>query len=315
VPERWPVAAAVAVSGGLVLARAAGQSHSPSGPAALLLVAPPLVAFALGMQAGVAAGLAGVVLMAAALQAAAGGAFNPLFEMLTLGPWLAGRVVRSRRRLAAAIAARNRELEAERALHVLESVRLERARIARELHDVVAHCVSVIVVQAGAGRRLPERAAEAFDAIAAAAEEARAELRVLDGQGERAPRPIEELVRRAAAAGLAVRYRPSGDLDTVRRPASEAAYRVVQESITNAIKHAPGAPIDIAVRAGGGRVAVEVVNAAAQAGPSGLERSGDSRGLAGMHRRVAACGGSLSAGPTGDGGWRVEALLPAPAAP
>jgi signal transduction histidine kinase len=171
----------------------------------------------------------------------------------------------------------------------------------------------MIVVQAGAGRRLPERAAEAFDAIAAAAEEARAELRLLDRPGPRASQPIEELTRRAAAAGLLVRSRPRGNLDALRRPTADAAYRVVQESLTNAIKHAPGAPIDVAVRAAGGQVAIEVVNAASRNGASGLEPCGDGRGLVGMHRRVAACGGTLTAGPTGDGGWRVEALLPAAA--
>ena len=89
----------------------------------------------------------------------------------------------------------------------------------------------------------------------------------------------------------------------------------MQEALTNALKHAPGAPVDITVRSQGAEVAVDVVNAPGRQRPSGLERSGSGFGLAGMRDRVAACGGSLACGPTEAGGWRVSALLPmAPAA-
>ncbi len=286
-----------------------------------LAVASPLIAYALGASAGLAAGLAGAALMAVALQSTAA-AFNPLFEMITFGPWLAGQVVASRRRLAAQLESRNRELAAERALFALESVRYERARIARELHDIVAHCVSVIVVQAGAGRRLvaasPEEAGEALDAIVEAAAQAESELGLLRchvGGGEGAVRGqglrmIDELARRAAATGLSVRYTPDRGVPELPPSASDVAYRVVQESLTNAIKHAAGAPIEIAVRGARGHVEVEVTSDAPRHAGSGIEHSGGGRGLAGMRERVAGCGGTFAAGRTPAGGWRVTARLP-----
>ena len=317
--RRAPLAAAVAASVGLLSLWAFDQVHLLSGPVALLLVTPSLVAYALGANAGLGAGLAGTLLLAVGLQATGGGPFNPLFEMVTFGPWLAGRVVSSRRRVADQIELRNRELAAERALFALESVRFERARIARELHDVVAHCVSVIVVQAGAGQRLAgDEAGEALDAIVEAARQAEAELRLLTrhlGGGRRPAgspglRMIDELARRAAATGLPVRYMPSHGVHALHPPASDAAYRVVQESLTNAIKHAAGAPIEIAVREARDHVEVEVTNAAPGNGGSGLEHVGGGRGLAGMRERVAGCGGTLTAGRTPSGGWRVTARLP-----
>ena len=123
---------------------------------------------------------------------------------------------------------------------------------------------------------------------------------------------IEELARRATAAGLAVRYRPPADLDTLG-PAADVAYRIVQESLTNHLKHAPGAPVKIAVQQTNGHLDVEVISAAPQHAPSGLEHTGGGRGLDGMRRRVADGGGTLTAGPTPTGGWRVAARLPSPA--
>ena len=130
--------------------------------------APPLVCYALGTDTGVAAGLTGAALLSVGLQME-GGPFNPLFEMITFGPWLAGRVVRSRQELTQAD--RNpepRDRGRAPALLARESVRYERGRIARELHDIVAHCISVVVVQAVARQRLavaaPDQAAVAVDA-------------------------------------------------------------------------------------------------------------------------------------------------------
>ena len=317
VRNRRPLAAAGGAAAGLLLVRAFGQTHALTGAVNLLIVAPPLVCYALGTDTGVAAGLTGATLLSVGLQMA-GGPFNPLFEMITFGPWLAGRVVRSRQELTRQIEIRNREIEAERLRFARESVRYERGRIARELHDIVAHCISVVVVQATVAQRLavaaPDQAAVAVDAIAEAAREARTELGQLGSQlgtGRSAGlQRIDELARRAAAMGLTVSYRPDGDLHKLDRPASEAAYRVIQESLTNALKHAPGAPIDISLRATNHHVDIEVTSAATRAGPSGLERAGGGHGLSGMHHRVAACGGTLTAGPTAAGGWRVAARLP-----
>ena len=124
---------------------------------------------------------------------------------------------------------------------------------------------------------------------------------------------IDELVRQASGAGLAVSYRLAGSCGRLSAAVSEAAYRVVQEALTNALKHAPGAPVTVTVEMQAAEVAVAVVNAAPGERPSGMERSGGSYGLAGMRDRVAACGGQMTAGPAVGGGWRVSVVLPVPA--
>jgi signal transduction histidine kinase len=322
--RRWPIPAVGAFCAALVLANLSGQSHTLNGPPVLLAWLPLDLAYGLGTDCGWASGLIGAAALAAATQTTSG-AFNPLFEMITFGPWLAGRAVLSRRQLAERIAERNEQLDAERTRYAQESVRYERARIARDLHDIVAHCVSVMVVQASAGQRMSlvddRAAAEAFDSITESAEVARAEIgRLVDMLGgTRSSAPalelhmIDELVQRASATGLTVSYQPWPTGTRVPQPSSEAAYRVVQESLTNAIKHSPGAPVDIVVRESGDQIEVEVVTAAAVDQASGLEQAGGGRGLAGLRERVTACGGTFSAGPTASGGWRAVALLPGPA--
>ena len=328
VRRRWPVAAAAVACAALALVWPLGLAPAVDGALTVPFTWTPfLFAYSLGADAGLAVGLAGTVLLAACLQLSNAGLFNPLAEMMTLGPWLVGRVVRSRRKLAEQLHARNEELRAEQELFALESVRYERARISRELHDIVAHCLSVMVVQASAGQRIAaadrDGVAEALESVAEAAAQAQTEIgrlvELLSGGPPRGPPPglgmVGELVRRAGDTGLAVSCRFAGACDRLAPAASEAAYRVVQEALTNALKHAPGAPVDITVRSQGAEVAVDVVNAPGRQRPSGLERSGAGFGLAGMRDRVAACGGSLICGPTTAGGWQVSALLPmAPAA-
>jgi signal transduction histidine kinase len=284
---------------------------------------PFLFAYSLGADAGLAVGLAGSVLLAVCLQLSNAGVFNPLAEVLTVGPWLVGRVVKSRRRLTEQLQARNSELRAEQELFAAESVRYERARIARELHDIVAHCLSVMVVQASAGQRMApadrDGVAGALESVAEAAAQAQTEVgrlvELLSGELSAGGSPglpmVDELVRRASGTGLAVTCRFAGGYDRLAPASSQAAYRVVQEALTNALKHAPGAPVDISISGLDTGVAVDVVNAAPRNQASGLERSGGSFGLAGMRDRVAACGGSLTSGPTPAGGWRVSAVLPA----
>jgi signal transduction histidine kinase len=122
-------------------------------------------------------------------------------------------------------------------------------------------------------------------------------------------------VRRASGTGLAVNCCFAGDCDRLGAAASQTAYRVVQEALTNAFKHAPGAPVDITIRGEGTGVTVAVVNAAPRESPAGLARSGGGYGLAGMRERVHACGGSLTSGPTTAGGWQVSVALPAHRSP
>jgi signal transduction histidine kinase len=323
VRRRWPVPAAAVACAALAAVWPLGLAPAVNGALTIpFFLTPFLFAYSLGADAGLKTGLAGSVLLAVCLQLSNAGVFNPLAEMLTIGPWLVGRVVLSRRRMTEQLRARNAELRAEQELFALESVRYERARIGRELHDIVAHCLSVMVVQASAGQRMPmgdrDGVAEALESVAEAAAQAQAEIgrlvELLSGNElAGAPRRLEmvdELVRRASDTGLAVSCRFAGGCDRLTADASEAAYRVVQEALTNALKHAPGAPVDITIQGQDGELEVRVVNAAARQRPSGLERSGGSFGLAGMRDRVAACGGRLTCGPTAAGGWQVSALLP-----
>jgi len=282
-----------------------------------------LLCFALGTSARVTVGLAGVIVLSVSMQIAGGpGQFNPIVEMITLGSWLAGLLMRSRRMLTDQLEARNQELAAEQQRFAQESVRYERARISRELHDIVAHCLSVMVVQASAGQRVKDAdrdgMAGALMSVAEAAAQAQQEVgrlvELLRGDVPPGSSPnlqmIDELVRRAATTGLTVTCRFTGTCE-LAPVASETAYRLVQEALTNALKHAPGAPVTVTVAGRDAHVAICVQNAAPAERPAPLARSGGQYGLSAMRERVTACGGSITTGPDGAGGWQVRAQLPA----
>jgi signal transduction histidine kinase len=250
------------------------------------------------------------------------GGFNPFVVVIIFGPWLAGSVVRERQQVARRLAQVGRELEAESELLTAEAVRLERNRIARELHDIVAHCVSVMVVQAYAGEKLvaadDASASEALAHIADAADQARNEIAhlvdLLDSEGSSWQQvdlaaALADLATGARATGFDVHLQVSGDPESVSPDASFVAYRVVQESVTNALKHSPGAPIIIAVDCSS-EVTVDVLNGTAQAQPSTLAGIGGGHGLAGLRSRVSVLGGSFQAGPAPAESWRVSVRIP-----
>ncbi len=286
------------------------------------LLAVFLIAYSLGANCRWGLSLIGLASLVVGVNTTSDSGFNPLFEMVTIAPWLGGLLVGSRRRLATELEARSRELEQEREIFALASVRYERARIARELHDIVAHCISLMVVQAGAGERLaqsnPDGATKAFASIADAASEAEAEIdrwvEFLDGSAPVGPRTglriVEGLVRRVRASGLTVRCNFIGECEDLAESSADAAYRLVQEAVTNAMKHASGAPIDITIEGHVGTISVDVVNGPARGAPSVLAGAGGSHGLAGMRERAARCGGTFDAGPTAQGGWHVTAAFP-----
>jgi signal transduction histidine kinase len=257
-------------------------------------------------------------------------AFNPTFFFVPIGACVVGVLVRASARATERLNAQTRELLAAQQQYVQESIRAERVRIARELHDVVAHCVSAMVVQANAGQKLatrdPELAAQAFDHISDSAKQAASEIVRLvalldpasDDPTPDAPawrtRSIDELIVRARDTGLDVAYRPlvpTGPLDIrVNDVAYAVAYAVVQEGLTNALKHAPGARIDVRLHSDAGRLRVDVDNTAARTSGLGLDTAGGRNGLRGLRERVVDCGGTLVAGPDLHGGWRVAADLP-----
>jgi signal transduction histidine kinase len=245
------------------------------------------------------------------------GSFATLF-------WMAGRAVRSRSELTAELheaavrAGEARDHEATRA------VTEERRRIAREMHDVVGHSVSMMVVQAGGARRIlerdPARAIAAAELIEQTGREALAEMRSLlgvlhaDDQGgpEYAPQPslreLEALVERARAAGVPVDLTVDGAQRELPAGLDLAAYRVVQEALTNVVKHGGRAPTEVRVHYRADAVEVRIADRGD--GAVELRLDGGGHGLVGMTERVRMYGGKLHAGRRPGGGFEVHAVLP-----
>jgi signal transduction histidine kinase len=227
----------------------------------------------------------------------------------------------SRLRSQRALADQAERTEAERARRaVLE----ERTRIARELHDVVAHHMSLIAVRAETApyrlTGLSEPVRAEFGALSEVAREALAEMRRLlgvlrhDQPAALAPQPqladLPTLVDAARQAGVSVELSAPSALGRVPPGVGVCAYRIVQESLSNASQHAPGAAVTVSVGRDAGAVLLRVANGpGGPAGPSGSEH-GPGHGLTGMRERVALLGGSLSADPAPDGGFVVSAVLP-----
>jgi signal transduction histidine kinase len=310
------IAAALAVGGLLITA-----TNDEIGLVAYLAVL--LLTFEIGRREGTWPGL--LALLAIVVASEAGALLNDgspaPFTFLAPTAWAAGRAVREREIVAARLEERARELEEEREAYAQLSVRYERARIAAELHDIVAHAISVMVVQAGAGQRLarvdPDLTAEAFAAIAASARQAEEDMgrlvTLLSDEEAIGPAPdlhlVEELVGRAAGSGLDVSLRLEGEREGLPAQAVETAYRVVQESLTNALRYASGATVGVLVRGEPQELLVEVANGPAPA-DAALAGAGTGNGLLGLRERVGACGGRLDAGPVPGGGWLVRARLP-----
>ncbi|MET9543036.1 sensor histidine kinase [Streptomyces sp. NPDC006553] len=215
------------------------------------------------------------------------------------------------------------QLRADRAAAEQRRADEERLRIARELHDVLAHSISVINVQAGVGLALldsdPEQARTALTTIKAASKEALGEVRqVLDtlrtrGDAPRAPAPglgrLPELVEQAGAAGLTVTVASTGPRTDLPPGADLAAFRIVQEALTNVVRHSGSRTARVRIGYGSGHLDLTVDDD----GPAtGTEAGGSGNGLAGMRERAAALGGTIEAGARPDGGFRVHAVLPFP---
>jgi signal transduction histidine kinase len=237
--------------------------------------------------------------------------------------FLIRRAVRDRQLLAETLAARADLLERENELRTSEAVAEERARIARELHDLVAHNVSVMVVQAGAERHaLPADQAstrEALSSIEGAGRQALAEARRLlgmlrqDGEHEAlAPQPsldqLDFLVDQIERAGLPVKLEIEGERVPLPAGLDLCAYRIVQEGLTNALKHAGPAHAEVHLRYRPSKLEVEVRDDGR--GPPQANGDGAGHGLIGMRERVALYGGQVHTGPAADGGFEIRADLP-----
>ncbi len=242
--------------------------------------------------------------------------------LVTVPAWLAGDAWRERGFRATARAETERS---ERDRLVRDAILAERRRLARELHDVVAHDVGVMVVQAGGARHVlatsPERARAALETVEATGRDALTELRrLLDLLAEDetpnaalAPRPtladIDAMVERLRDAGVSVALRTEGQPRPLPDGLGATAYRIVQEALTNAITHARGAPASVVVAYGDDALVLEVLDDGV-AGPPALPARPPGRGLRGMRDRAEAWGGTLDAGPRPGQGFAVRAWLP-----
>jgi signal transduction histidine kinase len=240
--------------------------------------------------------------------------------------WLAGFALRERAEQAEAAEARATLAERERETAARIAVAEERARIARELHDIVAHAVSVMVLQVGAVRhKLPDTLADDADALRGVEQTGRAALtemrRLLgamrnDGDDlELAPQPglasLESLLEEVGRAGLPVELHVDGEPSAVPRAIDLSAYRIVQEGLTNALKHAQATHADVTLRYAPHELQIEVCDN----GVGGAKSNGAGYGLVGIRERVKIYGGQMTAGPAPGGGFVLSARLPVESRP
>jgi signal transduction histidine kinase len=235
--------------------------------------------------------------------------------------WILGALMRDRRISHAALEARTVELAREREERAALAAASERARIGRELHDVLTHSVSVMVIQAQAAQAAGldhERITTALSRIEAVGQEALTELRSLlrhvrpeDEPLSRTPQPglerIDELVEEVRAAGVDVTIAREGTVRAVPASVGLSAYRIVQEALTNTMRHAGGAPASVVLRYLPDELSLEVLDEGAA---TSRLRVGQRRGLAGMRERATLVGGTLVAEGRPEGGFRVAARLP-----
>ncbi len=326
--RRWPLPV-LAVTFGATLLHASLATGQPVNEGIGSLVALFTVAerydrrVSVPAAVAVAVGYILVTLSKADLQSALSGLISTSVGVGVV--WALGDWVKTRRRYSDAIEQSARILEAEREDRSRRAVQQERERIARELHDIVTHHVSVIVIQAGAGltalRDRPDQARTALEAIDRTSRQALADMRLMLGMlGDpmatdpgREPVPglqrLGELIEEVRAAGLPVELSVDGD----RRPLDDgielSAYRIVQEALTNTLKHARGARARVRLAYEPRALDIEVTDHGGTGSQDLGERSGGGRGLIGMRERVTLFGGDLETDPI-PGGFRVHARLP-----
>jgi signal transduction histidine kinase len=321
----FPIAVAAVALGALTGLAALASSHPAFEPFAAVVIA----AYSVGAHTAGLRARQGIALLLGAAGAAAVASvatghgvvdlLSPVFWVLAA--WTVGRVIQGRRRRTLELETLARELEAQRDLQARAAVAVERGRIARELHDVVAHNVSMMVVQAGAAARVLEGdQPHVRDALAAIADTGRAtvdEMRMLlgvlrSGEDGLALRPqpgvadLEQLVSGIRETGLPVELLLEGDPVPLSQGIDLSVFRIVQEALTNVVKHAGPARAQVTVRYRDSAVELEVVDD----GSGGGDGGGTGHGLVGIRERVAMFGGELAAGPRRGGGFAVRARLP-----
>ncbi|MFG1966279.1 sensor histidine kinase [Nonomuraea sp. NPDC049028] len=244
--------------------------------------------------------------------------------VLFVAAYAIGRATATSRAHAAALEERAERLERERQMEAERAAERERARIARDMHDILAHAVSLMVVQAEAGpvvvRSNPARAEAAFDAIAAAGRDAMMQLRRMlgvlkDEEAPRAPQPtiddLPALADQVSHTGLRVAFASTGTPRPVSPDCAVAAYRVTQEALTNIVKHAGANHADIRLTWEDNTLMLDITDDGHGLPSSGRGLPSGGHGLIGIRERAAACGGSAAAHPRTDGpGFHVSVRLP-----
>lgn len=341
VRRRWPVPVLVVIVAGLTASLAFGVRTTPfvsnAGPGVALAVYTAVERGAtqdrrLWILGGTCTTIAVGYLLGLWLQPQY--EHNAFHSIAAVAAWWVGDNVRAQREYRSALAERQRREQAEGARLAAAE---ERLRLSREVHDVVSHSLSVIAVRSGVARMVaderPDEARAALAAIETASRGALDELRRLlsttrdpgsegEADGARAPdlapaaslADIPALVDRMAASGLDVTLRQHGDPpETLSPTLGLSAYRVVQEGLTNVVRHAPGARAEVTVTVTPTGVAVEVVDDGAPGGPGAagpVTPEGGGFGLVGVRERAALFGGTVEAGPRPGGGFRLRADLP-----
>ena len=329
VRRRWPMAVYSVVGIGTIVYAWLGYPQAVGGFGVLIAIY-TVAAHVPLREAIVAAGIyvVGMALSVIGFSRDSGSSFDVVFGdflvnlLALILAWTVGVTIRTRRAYVAALEARAELLEREREDNARLAVALERGRIAREMHDVVAHNVSVVVVQAAAAERMvetdPERARQAMRDVAATGRQALAEMRRLlgvlrdgDASDDLGPQPgvaeLRALADTVEDAGMQVELSVQGEERPLPASAALSVYRIVQEALTNSLRHAGPARARVILRYLPDALEVQVSDNGVGVVPP-AEHGG--HGLIGMRERVALFGGELTAGPRPEGGYAVVARIP-----
>jgi signal transduction histidine kinase len=327
--RRWPLAVVVGMGAAVVLQEALNGDLTENSITPLLTL--PMAVYAVAAwseRRPAVAGLASALVLVwvdVALSDHPGTCAFLFTALLVSGPWLVGRIVAARGELAAELRDKADRLEREQDEQAERAVAGERARIARELHDVVAHDVSVMVVQAAAARRMldhdPAKAVDALASVEQTGREALKEMRRLVGMLGRpdepaalAPQPsvaeLDWLIERAREAGLDVDLTIVGDERRLESSVDLSAFRIVQEALRNTLEHAGPARAHVKLLYGEDDFVVDVSDDGHGVAAPAANGRAPGQGLVGMRERVAMLGGEIHAGYRKDGGFAVTARLP-----
>ena len=322
--RRVPFAVALVVTGAILVQVAVEHgNHPPDAPFLAWILTSYSVAAHATLRRAVAGGT--LLVVAVDLWAYRTGDDLVFIPVILAGFWLAGRVVRSRNLLAAQLARRTRELEREREERAKLAVAEERTRIARELHDVVSHTLGVIVLQAGAERLDPDEssARETLRSIESSGRDALAEMGRLvgmlraDGEvSERDPQPglgrLAELIGPVRDAGIEVETVVDGEPRTLPASADVSAYRIVQEALTNVVRHSGCSRARVLVRWEATALEIQIADDGCGLGEDKGQGESGGHGLLGIRERVALFGGVFATGRSDLGGFLLTARLPLP---